>query len=141
MTDFRIDVVVDPGKAQKGLKTVEKSLDSVEKEAAQLRQAIVGALQARDAGVIGELKQLNANLTRSEGSARDLKQEISQVGSRVNTKPIDQIDTSLQRAESRASSLGSTLRRAFAVLGVSLGVRELVGFADQLTNLQNRLRI
>lgn len=46
----------------------------------------------------------------------------------------------LEQTENSADSLRSTIQRAFAFVGIGIGIREVIQLTDTFTNLQNRLR-
>lgn len=54
---------------------------------------------------------------------------------------MDKVDRRLKRTEVAAKRLGSTLRRAFTLVGLIAAARQVGIFADSLTNVQNRIRL
>jgi len=51
------------------------------------------------------------------------------------------VERTLGRINNRADTLRNSLARTFAFVGIAQGIRSLVGFADTVTNVQNRLRL
>ena len=51
------------------------------------------------------------------------------------------VEGELNRVGTAADRVGGLIRRAFAFVGVGVGVRELINLADTFTALQNRLRV
>jgi tape measure domain-containing protein len=51
------------------------------------------------------------------------------------------VENSLNRVGNAADRVRSLIARAFAFIGLSVGIRQLVRLADTFTNIQNRIRI
>lgn len=141
MVDFRIDVVVDPKQAKSGTRQVDRALNKTEKEALDLRKALVDALSSRDAGATRSLQSIESILERTEQQALITDARISQIGKDINTANLQRANDKLKESESTAQRLGPLLKRVFAGVSVGLAVRQFVLFSDQLTNVQNRLRL
>lgn len=56
------------------------------------------------------------------------------------TRGLNRVKGQLQQTEQTADRLRGTLNRAFAFIGITAGIRQLVLLADAFTNIQNRLR-
>lgn len=56
------------------------------------------------------------------------------------TRGAGKVDDALARLEARANRLQTLFARALAFTGIGVGLHQLVGFAEELQNLQNRLR-
>jgi lambda family phage tail tape measure protein len=141
MVDFRIDVVVDPRQAKRGTQQVDRALDKTEKEALDLRKALIDALSARDRGVTRALQGIEATLERTEQQARITQTFIGQIGRDVNAAGVRRVNDELEDTKRKATELGPLLRRAFAGLSIGLAARQFIRFSDQLTNVRNRLRL
>jgi len=51
------------------------------------------------------------------------------------------VESQLGRVEASANRVQTALKKAFAFLTVGFAIKEIVSFADSLTDLQNRLRL
>ena len=80
MVEFRIDVVADPRPIEATGKRIARTLDKVEKEALQLRNALKQALSARDAGATTTLNKVNTALKESSTLAKGAKTAIEDIG-------------------------------------------------------------
>lgn len=141
MTTFRIDVVIDPAQSAAGAKVVERQLDGLEREAAELRQALVDALSVRDAGSAAALGRIEDILIATQQRAIVTDARISQIGKDINARPLRTFNNELTKTQQLAAGASSLLSRAFAGVSVALAVREYVQLSDTLTNVQNRLRL
>lgn len=139
--EFRIDVVVDPAKARPGTEQVGRRLDAVEKQAAELRRELVRALSVRDQGVSQALQGINATLERTEQQALITDARLGQIGRDIRGEGLDLIQDELDETERRGISVGATLRRVFAGIGIAFATRQLIGFADEATRLRNQLSV
>lgn len=72
---FRIDVVIDPAQSAAGARVVERQLTGLEKDAAELRTALNGALSATDQGVGTALDGIDQNAREAGASVRGLTEE------------------------------------------------------------------
>jgi len=106
---FRIEVVVDPRKAQAGAQKVERSLGGVERRATSLRSTLVAAFAA--AGI-------TAGLTSSVRLLADFSQEMSTVQA-ISQATGDEFAA----LEQRALDLGTTTR--FSASQAAQGMVEL----------------
>lgn len=141
MTSFRIDVVIDPAQSAAGAKAVERQLDGLEREAAELRQALVDALSVREAGSTAALGRLEDVLIATQQRAIVTDARISQIGKDINARPLRTFNSELTKTQQLAAGASSLLTRAFAGVSVALALREYVQLSDALTNVQNRLRL
>lgn len=128
MVDFRINVVVSPTQARRGIKSVQKDLTSLEKAATRVRTTIRTAFQFDTAGlragstaVRNQFKAIErqANMTRrvvrgavsfdaarARTGARSIQRELQNVsrtasGVRRNLQGATRIDTTRSRAQLR----------------------------------------
>jgi len=141
VTTFRIDVVIDPAQSAPGVKVVERQLDGLEREAAELRQALVNALSVRDAGSAAALGRIETLLAETQERALVTDARISQLGKDINTRGVRNLNRELERTRGKANEVASALRSVAAGVSAGLVVREFAQLSDQLTNAQNRLRL
>ena len=140
-TKFIIEVVADPRKAVAGQKRVDKALDKTEKEALDLKTALQRALSTRDQGLAAALGKVNSTLERTEQQALITSAKIGQIGRDVQAKGVEVVNDKLGDTERRASKIGPLLKRAFAGVGIALLAKQFFTLSDELTNVQNRLRL
>lgn len=141
MTEFRIDVVIDPSQSAAGAKVVEKQLDGIEREAAELRKALVDALAVRDTGTAAALGNIEEILLATQQRAIITDARLSQIGKDINARGLRQVNDELDKTRTKAAPLAGLLRNAFVGLSAGLLVREYAQLSDSLTNTQNRLRL
>jgi len=138
--EFPIDVVIVP-KTSAGTQQIAGQLDRLEKEALDVKRALIEALSVRDQGVSQALLQINATLERTETQALITDARISQIGRDVRGEGIKDLEEDLGDVEQKALSLKSIFGGLFAGLTVGFLVKEFAQLSDEMTNLQNRLRV
>ncbi|MCH7944863.1 MAG: tape measure protein [Armatimonadetes bacterium] len=140
VTKFRIDVVVDPKQAIAGQKRVAKALDATEKEALDLRRALVQALSTRDQGTAVALQKVNATLERTELQAEIAAGRLRTIDASIEQGNLRRFNRGLDDSAKKAQRLKLVMRRLFAGIGIALVVRQLGQMSDSFLALQNRLR-
>lgn len=140
MSDFGIRITADPGPAVRAAGRVNESLVSVEKEAADLRAELTAALAIRDTGTLSTLDRIANTLEETQTQARLTDARISQIGKDLRGQKLG-ISEELDDASDKANKLRSLLAKVLGGLTIGAAVREFVQLSDELTNVQNRLRI
>ena len=157
MVNFRIDIIVDPRRAQQGTKKVEDSMDSLgrasDKTAAKVKKGFDSQTDAllRQKRVLDTIKrpvqefaqlQGDLNLLLREGkiSQDEFTQALAK-GRRKASSGFGKIGDSVDTLNKKTNTLARTIRRTFAGLGAIFVVRKLKSIADGYTELQNRLRL
>lgn len=135
-------VTIDPKQAAAGAAAVEKQLAQMEQDAFELRKALIEAVSVKDSGTGATLSRIEQILARTEEQALITSAKIGQLG-RGNVSPIgiQKVNKELDVTKEKADSVGKTIKQAFAFIGVSLLAKEFVDLSDQITNVQNKLRL
>lgn len=140
MTDFRIDVLIDPAQATRGGKQVERQLDRIEKEAVELRNALAQALSMRDAGTAQALGRIERALDEATERAVITDARVSRIGKDISDRQVRRFNQGLDETAVKASNAEKFLKRAFAGFSVAFAIRQFAQFSDEATRLTNQLR-
>ena len=137
--EFPIKVVIDPRTARPGARAISRELETMEREARELNNALRAALSQRDRGTAMALGRIENVLERTEQRAIITDTRIGQIGRDINDRGVRRFNDRLKKTDETAKKLRRTLRRAFAGIGVALVVRQVIRLTDEFTIMQNRL--
>ena len=153
MAEFPVDVVVNPAKAQAGLKKVERGLSGVEDKASRVGRAITGAFAALAGGLgiasgiqtlVSFERQMAAVGAISQSTGRDfamLRAEARRLGGTTEFSAV-QVGSAMEFLSRAGFSVNETLTATQGVLTLATaGMLDLGTAADIASNVLSGFRL
>ena len=141
MAEFPITIVLDPKPAVRAQQTVTSALEATEAEALRAKTAMQDALSVRATGTQSSVERVETSLNQSKQAAVKTRAAVANIGAGVKTKGVQKLKQEVREVGVEATRTRRLLRGAFAGVSVFLLTKQVIGLSDELTNVQNRLRL